>query len=76
MRDKHGVNLLDTADVYNQGAAELALVEVLRDLPRLLVRQRLAALGSRDDGKRDRRGLAGHLEGHGSGGLAGLGRRP
>ncbi|MCR9247300.1 MAG: aldo/keto reductase family protein [bacterium] len=29
-----GVNLLDTADVYNAGAAERALAEVLKDLPR------------------------------------------
>lgn len=29
-----GVNLFDTADVYNQGAAELALGQVLKDLPR------------------------------------------
>lgn len=31
---EHGVNLLDTADVYNRGAAERALGEVLKDLPR------------------------------------------
>lgn len=29
-----GVNLLDTADVYNRGAAERALAPVLRELPR------------------------------------------
>ena len=31
---EHGVNLLDTADVYNGGAAERALAQVLQELPR------------------------------------------